>query len=390
MLSFDQALKTMLDSARILSTERVPWTQCVGRVLAETVVADRDLPPFDKSAMDGWACFRADLGKTVHIGETVLAGSMPQNDLTPGHCARVMTGAPVPAGTEVVVKFEDAAEASGGKVTLPPDSHHNICRLGEDLRAGRAVLFPGMIVGPAHLAVLATLGHTNVKVIRRPKVAVIATGSELVEAHQIPGPAAIRDSNSVQICAQVTAIGAEVLRIGIVADEREALLRAVAKAKTQADVVVLSGGVSEGDLDLVPEILEASGYRLLFSSVAMQPGRPTVFGFDGRTWCLGLPGNPVSTYVITELLLRPFLLGLMGHEHSWPPILAKLSKPWSRRRAERQITIPVVWTGPGTVAAIEYHGSAHIDALCRANACISVPVGVTELSQGSDVHVRLL
>lgn len=390
MLSFEQAMETMLSATRFLGTETIPWTACVGRVLAQDVAADRDLPPFDKSAMDGWACKRSDLGRRVPVGQSVAAGQMPCFPQTLGTCARIMTGAPVPVGTELVVKWEDASQDADGLVILPEKSETNICPKGEDLRQGQVVLRPGMVLGPAHLAVLATLGQTQVQVARRPKVAVIATGSELVEPDQIPGPAAIRDSNSVQLCAQIAAIGAEPIRIGIARDEEQALIDVITQARAQADLVVLSGGVSEGDFDLVPGVLEKMGFHLRFHSVAMQPGKPMLFGDDGQKWCVGLPGNPVATFTITELMLRPFLLKLMGHEHHWRPITARLSAPWKRRKAERMTTIPVACTGLGTVAPIEYHGSAHIDALCRADGLISVPVGVTHLPEGSEVHVRLL
>jgi molybdopterin molybdotransferase len=389
MKSVDESLAIMLAAARPLPPEEVDLAEACGRVLAQEVCADRDLPPFDKSAVDGWACRRAELGLSLRRAGVVAAGSLPEGPLAPGTCVKVMTGAMVPAGSECVVMVEDCVEA-GDQVRLGGRSADNICRQGEDLCAGQAVLGPGIRIGPAEIAVLATCGVARPLVARRPRVAVIATGSELVEPHQTPGPATIRDSNSWQLRAQLQVMGAEVRRLGIVEDREEALLAAVRETQAWGDLTVLSGGVSMGDFDLVPGVLEACGFQLLFDSVAMQPGRPTVFGDDGRGWCVGLPGNPVSTFVICGLLVHPFLDRLQGRRHAALPIRASLVAAVRRRRAERQATIPVAFTAPGQVEAIDYHGSAHIDALTRAHGFISLPVGISELAAGSEVDVRLL
>ena len=390
MLSFDEAYRLIMTKARPVGSERVALEDAAGRVLAEEVRSDMDMPPFDKSAMDGYACLRADLGQWVEVGEIIPAGRMPTRAVTAGHCAKVMTGAPVPAGTGCVAMREDVEVGADGRVRLPVHSADNLCKQGEDLHNGDVVLRPGTLMGPAHIAVLASVGCVKPLVARRPRVAVIATGAELIEPGRAVTGACIRDSNSRQISVQIATMGGTALRYGIVDDSEAAIADAVARAQAEADVVVLSGGVSEGDFDFVPGALERRGFRLLVTSVAMQPGRPMVFGDDGQRWCLGLPGNPVSTFVVAELFLRPFLLKLMGHDHIWKPLTAHLSEPVRRRRSDRQATLPVAWTAPGQVAPISYHGSAHIDALCRADGFITVPIGVTELSVGSEVHVRPL
>jgi molybdopterin molybdotransferase len=391
MITVDDSLAIMAAAAaaRPLPTEEVELGEATGRVLAQAVQADRDLPPFDRSAVDGWACRRADLGGRLRCGAVVAAGCLPDGPLPVGEAVKVMTGAPVPPGSECVVMVEHA-QVADGMVQLPPTSAGNISRRGEDLRAGDAVLAPGTLIGPAQVAILATVGCARVRVARRPRVAVIATGSELVAIDVAPPPAAIRDSNSWQVRAQLLAMGAEVRRVGIVPDQTDALTAAVREAQAWADVVVLSGGVSQGDFDLVPAVLAGCGYRLLFRSVAMQPGKPTVFGDDGRGWCVGLPGNPVATLVVCGLLLRPFLDRLMGRVASELPILAALASPLSRRKADRQASYPVVFTAAGQVEPIPYHGSAHVDALGRAHGLVTMPIGVSELPAGTQVHVRLL
>lgn len=218
----------------------------------------------------------------------------------------------------------------------------------------------------------------------------MATGSELVEPSSPVSGAKIRNSNSYQLCAQAKAMNLTVNYYGIVEDRTEAIDAAVKRAKAENDLVLLSGGVSMGDYDLVPEILQNNGFTFIFDSVAMQPGRPTVFGSDGHVYCCGLPGNPVSTFVIFEILLKPFLYGLMGYDYAPTPIKAKLSEAIRRRKTARQSTVPVIFSEPGIVTPIDYHGSAHINAMTKAHGLLTIPIGTSELKQGEEVHVRPL
>lgn len=391
MIPFDEAYALMLGSARILGSERVSLSDCIGRVLAEDIASDIDMPPFDKSAMDGFACRRADLPGPFKVVETVPAGRMPEHALSGGEAARIMTGAPLPPGADCVFMLEDSAEQDDGFVRFTGrNTSDNVCRRGEDIRSGDRVLKQGEWLGPAQVAVLATVGVVDVAVAVRPRLGIIATGSELVEAWQKPEGAVIRNSNGPQLLAQTGQCGALGRYYGIVPDTPANTLAAIRCAQTENDVIVLSGGVSSGDFDCVPQALADAGYRFLFDSVAMQPGRPSVFGSDGQTWCIGLPGNPVSTFIVFELMLKPFLYRLMGHD--WRPLVvrARLSESLTRKKATRQSTLPVRFTDAQTVAPIEYHGSAHIGAMTRADGLVTLPVGCGEVKAGDGIDVRLL
>ncbi len=390
MITFEEALNRMLTSARLLGIERLPLSECLNRVLAEDVFSDLDMPPFDKSAMDGFACRRCDLPGPFKIIEDIPAGKMPEKAIGAGEAARIMTGAPLPPGADCVFILEDAAEEGGLVRFTGQNTSDNYCRRGEDVQTGACVLRKGELLGPAHLAILATVGAVEVLVARRPRLGIIATGSELVEAGAKPHGAAIRNSNSPQLLAQAAQCGVQGRYYGIAPDTPEATRAAILQAQTESDVVVLSGGVSSGDFDFVPQALADCGYRFLFASVAMQPGRPSVFGSDGRTWCVGLPGNPVSSYLVFELMLKPFLYRLMGHE--WRPriVRAKLADGTARKKAVRQSFLPVRFVDPGTVELIDYHGSAHIGAMTEAEGLITMPVGCLELEAGAEVDVRSL
>ncbi|MEI6211706.1 MAG: gephyrin-like molybdotransferase Glp [bacterium] len=391
MIPFAQAYDIMLQAASLLGTEQVPLIDAAGRILAQDVTADISMPPFDKSAMDGYACRRVDLGRPLTIIETIPAGRMPTLPVGLGQCAKIMTGAPVPRGADCVImqEYTDAPTPDtiqfNGRTT-----ESNICRAGEDLTCGDLVLRRGARIGPAQLAVLASVGVPCPLVARQPRVAIAATGSELVTAEEKPTGAMIRDSNSVQLHTQVQGVGAIATRLGIIPDTAEALSSAIQHAMPHHDLILLSGGVSTGAFDFVPATLQQCGFELLFESVAMQPGKPMVFGrHPNGVFCCGLPGNPVSTYVVFELLLKPFLLKQMGHVHIPTLAAARMGERFERRRTDRQNTIPVRFQTPDVVVPVTYHGSAHIHAMCAADALLIVPVGVSNIAEGEAVHVRL-
>lgn len=392
MIPFEKAYELVMAAARPLDTERVPLAGALNRVLAEDAVSDMDMPPFDKSAMDGYACRKADLDEALRVIETIPAGSMPTRNIAPGECAKIMTGAPVPEGADCVIMIERSETAGAGLVRFTGTSTPaNICIRGEDVRAGQIVLRQGTLIHPQHIAVLAAVGCIEPQVYRRARVGVIATGDELVEPSSKPGGAKIRNSNSAQLMAQTTAAGAVPSYYGIASDSHRATLDLLHGALEENDVALISGGVSAGDFDVVPEVITALGLEIAFDAIAIKPGKPTTFAAGDLGYCFGLPGNPVSTYVLFEVLVKPFLRKLMGESTSksetWP---VKLSAPITRKGGERAAWIPVRFTGDGEAAPCDYHGSAHIHALCGADGLIFLPIGVTVLEKGAEAHVRPL
>ena len=391
MIELKEALQIVLSAARPLGTERVELSDALSRILAEDVAADADMPPFDKAAMDGYACRRQDLTNTLAVVETISAGAAPVKAVGPDQCAKIMTGAVVPSGADCVIMVEQTQ-------TLGPDSirfvggqtRDNICRRAEDIRQGQIVLEKGSCIGPQEIAVLASFGHVQPLVARRPTVAVIASGDELVAPAEKPGPSQIRNSNSPQLSAQLRSMGVVAHDCGIVKDTEADIDRILKAALAEDDVVMISGGVSAGDFDFVPGVLRRNNVRLLFEKIAVKPGKPTVFGQSERAYCFGLPGNPVSTFVMFELLVRPFLCRLMGHHCSPAVVQMSLDEPITRRDAERQGWIPVRLTSETTVRPVEYHGSGHILALCQADGLISMEIGVGRIEKGAPVSVRLL
>ncbi len=391
MLAFDQALKIVLGLARPLAAEQVDLAAAAGRILAEDVTSDIDMPPFDKSTRDGYACRRADLPNVLTIVETIGAGYVPRKRIGANQCAKIMTGAMLPAGADCVIMVEFTANPTEETVRFTGrDTDDNIWRCGDDLKASDTVLHKGDRIAPQHTAVLAAVGCVRPRVSLRPRVGIMVTGSELVAPSQRPDGSKIRDSNSSVLAALVNQVGVVASDYGVVADAPEQISAAVSKAAAENDVILISGGVSMGDYDYVPAIFRQNHFDLLFEKIAVKPGKPTVFGIRNGTYCFGLPGNPVSVFVIFGLFVKPFLYKLMGHDYKPRNLLAKLAEPVRRKHTERLEWLPVLTDSDGTVKLIEYHGSGHISALCQADGLISIDVGAGVTEKGTLVRVRLL
>lgn len=390
MIPFNDALAIVLDSAREIGTEQVGINQALNRILAQDVLSDMDMPPFNKSAMDGYTCRSVDISNDLHVVETIPAGAVPQKSIGQNECAKIMTGAMVPPGADCVIKIEDTENVTGDTVRFIGNKHGktNICVQGEDVVKGGVLLHKGELLKPQHLAVLAMVGCANPVVARRPNVGIIATGNELVEPSEKASMAQIRNSNSYQLYAQVAAMGALPNYYGIAGDREETINAKINEAQAENDVILLSGGISMGDFDLVPALMKKNGIKILFDRVNIKPGKPTTFGISDKVRCFGLAGNPVSTFVLFEVMVKPFLYKMMGHNFIPPGIHMPLGRTITRKNVRRESIVPVVFTGDKTVVPVEYHGSAHISSLIGADGLISIPAGVEEMKEGISVHVR--
>jgi molybdopterin molybdotransferase len=391
MLPFEKALEIVLSNARPLPTERVDIKNAANRILAEDVKSDIDIPPFNKSAMDGFACRRTDLGGELKVVEIIPAGIVPEKTIGKNECAKIMTGAMVPAGADCVVMKEYVETLPENTIRfIGEKTAENIRHKGEDVKAGETVLLKGTILRPQHIAVLASVGNEQPLVSVRPKVGVIATGDELVQVGTQPGPSQIRNSNTFQLAVQVENTGAIFKDYGIIKDRTDDIDCLIKKALDENDVVIISGGVSVGDFDFVPRVLKQNKVDLLFEKIAIKPGKPTIFGVSEKAFCFGMPGNPVSVFVIFEILVKPFIYKLMGHNYRPVNIQMPLDEPLLSKDTKGQRWIPVVITEKGTVKPVAYHGSAHINALCDANGLICIHSGVSQLEKGALIPIWLI
>jgi len=388
MIELEVAQKLVLSLAKTMASEHTHLPVTLGRVLAEDVFADTDMPPFDKSAVDGFACRRADLDQELEMIEVIPAGYYPEMAITPGTCAKIMTGGPVPEGADTVVMVEDFIETGERKIRFSKEkTAANICYQGEDVKRGQLVLPEGTLIRPQEMAVLASVGCINPLVYKIPVIGIISTGDELVEPSEMPKLSQIRNSNATQLMAQVTRAGATPEYFGIARDSRESTRNLVSSALNKCDVVLLTGGVSMGDYDYVPGVLKELGITLLFESIAVQPGRPTIFGTGNGKYLFGLPGNPVSSFVQFEMLVKPLIFALMGHSFKPGVFTLPMGSSYQRRNTKRKSLLPVV-IRESKVYPVEYHGSAHIHAYIFADGIVAVEIGKTGLETGEWVDVR--
>ena len=388
MITFEEAYKITLDQASPLPIERIEMMKALGRVLAEDIVADMDMPPFDKSAVDGYACRFEDIHGPMKVIEVISAGKVPSNPVEKGKCSKIMTGAMLPEGADGVLMVEDTEnDGDKGIRFLKKKSNKNICYKGEDIRSGDKLIDKGTLLQPQHIAVLATIGAVNPAVHRQVRGGIFSTGDELVEPGAIPAIAQIRNSNAYQLMAQVQKAGALPEYFGIATDDPANLMDKINLSLEKNDIVLLTGGVSMGDFDFVPEVLKDAGFDILFKSIAVQPGRPTVFGRKRDRFIFGLPGNPVSSFVIFEILVKPFIMRLTGCAAEPPLVNLRMGAGFQRKQSLRKSFIPVRIID-GELFPIEYHGSAHINAYTAADGIIEIERGETGLKKGELVRVR--
>jgi molybdopterin molybdotransferase len=363
---------------------------CLEMVLGEAIRADLDLPPFTKALMDGFAVRSADLTgvpKTLEVIEEVTAGRTPTRAVGTGQATRIMTGAPVPEGADCVVAVEQTETAADGRVKILQGgvrAGQHLLDRGREMHDGEVILKPGSRLRPQELGMLAAVGRTEALLHPRPRVAILPTGDEIVDAGRKPGPGQIRNSNGPMLAAQVARAGGVPQAVGIALDAVDSLRKLIARG-LESDVLLLSGGVSAGKLDLVPGVLEELGVEAHFHKVFMKPGKPLFFGTKGQTLVFGLPGNPVSSLICFELFVRPALERLMGIDDAQPAtVTAKLQHEF-RHRSDRPTFYPARLmfddSGP-VVTPSAWFGSADLRGLSQSNAFMVVPPGDELIAPG--------
>jgi len=391
MIPFDEGLEIIKRFAIPLGSEQVDLFRALKRTLAEDVFSDISMPPFNKSAMDGYACRKSDMKNTLQVIEEIPAGSIPTKTIGENQCARIMTGAMVPEGANLVIMKEYIEEIGLNQVRCNRETTNtNICYEGEDVKAGELVIKKGDVITPAHIAILASVGCVNPLVYRLPSVAILSTGDELVEPHEIPGISKIRNSNSYQLIAQTQQLGITPDYLGIVPDDEVSIKNMIAHALEKYDAILISGGVSVGDFDFVPKILKELKVNIHVHGMEVKPGKHLLFGEKTNHFVFGMPGNPVSSFVQFEVLVKPFLTAMMGKPTDDSFLHLPLEKDYMRKKGDQLFFVPVTLTEQGTVIPLEYHGSAHIHAYTLAQGIMEIPKEVLILKKGEIACVRPL
>jgi molybdopterin molybdotransferase len=402
MLGIDDAINIILEQTPCLAEKDIALAEAEGSILRRDALSDLDLPPFDRARMDGYAVRAVDTqgaveGRAVRLrakGEAA-AGRAFEGSVNPGEAVRIMTGAPLPAGADAVEKIEVIRLFDDGTIELeaPVKPGNFVTPRGREARAGDVMVRKGERISPSVAAVLASFGCARVTVSNRPQIALLSTGTELVDVAQRPGPSQIRNSNTYSLAGYARAAGAIPVSLRLVRDDLAATREAIAEELDRAEVVMLSGGVSMGDYDLVKPALRELGAKIWIEQVAMHPGKPTVFARLGEKVIFGLPGNPVSVAVSFHLFARPALLKMQGaSEIELPRVQAYLTRPVKGappRRSHQPASLKIR-NGRAEAEPLKWSGSSDLIAFMRADALIVVPENRNEIEEGELAEVIML
>ncbi len=390
MISLEEAIQIIRRNGHLLNSERVALSKAPNRVLHEDVVSDIDMPPFDKSAVDGYACRISDIRNPMKVVETIAAGVQPQLSVRQNECTKIMTGAMVPKGADCVLLREQVDGDGTDTITFKRETtEKNICYKGEDVVKGQKLVPSGTRITPGNIASLALAGFSEPTVTLMPTVGIVATGDEIVEPSEKPDQSRIRNSNAYQLIAHAEEFGSLTKYYGIVGDSRTLIRSVIERGRDENDVLLLTGGVSAGDLDLVPDVLEECGFKVLFRGVGIQPGRPTLFAVSKQKYVFGIPGSPVASFIVFELLVKELLATLMGLTTFARTTRNELAGCIRRQKTNRIGLRPVSIKADGKAHPVEYHGTAHISAYANADGFVVIPIGTSELHEGEIVEVRL-
>lgn len=400
MISVEEALGLILENIREIGFEKVDIKEALGRVLAEDVYARRNIPPWDNSAMDGYAVIVNDVEGAskenpvvLKIIESLPAGYISESKLKHGEAIKIMTGAPMPNGADAVVMVE-YTEKDGGKVRIfkRPENGDHIRRAGEDVKDGQLVIKKGQLIRPSEIGMLASMARSIVSVYQRPRVAILATGDELVDLDEEICGAKIINSNTYAVGAQIQECGALPILLGIARDRQDELEEKL-RLGMNADIIITSGGVSVGDYDHVKDVVKGLGGDLKLWKVAIKPGKPLAFSVLNGRPMFGLPGNPVASMVTFEIFVRPAILKMMGHKKIFRPIIDATIKDDLKKKENRRHFIRASVQSDGDGYVVETtgdQGSHMMTSMTKANGLIIFHENDTAIKAGDKVKVMLL
>lgn len=392
-----EAVERVIEKVRALGSERIALNESYGRILAEPVKASHDVPPFDRSPYDGFAIrsqdskgASGDNRKRFEVIDHIGAGAVSGRQVREGQAVRIMTGAPLPSGTDAVVMFEQTVD-SGESFTIrkPFEALENVSLQGEDMKAGSLIIESGNFIHPGTVAVLATFGYSEVEVAKRPVVGILSTGTELLDVSEPLVPGKIRNSNGPMIAAQLLRMGIRCKTYGMSADDLDESFKVVRQAAEETDVLITTGGVSVGDFDFLPAIYERLGAEVLFNKVAMRPGSVTTVAAANGKLLFGLSGNPSACFTGFELFARPAILKMMGSDKLYlPHTRAILSEDFTKANPFTRF-IRAVYDGE-RIRPAGFNMSNAVSSIARGNALIVLPGGTRGYKAGAVVDVLLL
>ena len=388
MITLSEALDIIKNQNLHAETETVQLGEAYGRVLVDDTIATIDNPPFNKAAMDGWAISSEDQSKTFTIIESISAGSNIIKTIKKGECSKIMTGAPLPHGADFVIRVEYTKSDNKKMEIIQEETNNNVINQGENYSVGDLII-NSKIIRAQEIAALASLGIKDVLTYKNPKIGVINSGSEICEPGNALKKGMIFNSNGHSLNAQIKGTGCDSNYYGIIKDDPDILSQEIKKGIEDNDILLISGGVSVGDFDFVPDVLRSLGVEILFHKVAVKPGKPVLFGRKGKTFIFGLPGNPVATFVLFEQLVKPLIYQLQGLEYE-QTIMTGVLKQSVKSPKSGRISFKPIKLINDEIHCINYGGSSNISALTDSNGFLKLDPGAGVFEEGTRMNVQLI
>ncbi|MBF0544309.1 MAG: molybdopterin molybdotransferase MoeA [Candidatus Riflebacteria bacterium] len=387
LISPEKALEIILEDVQLTSVRNTAVVDSLFRVLAKDVFSAVNLPPYNKAAMDGYAYQKDDESTNYHIVETIPAGHVPLKSISKGHCSKIMTGGMVPKGADRIIPFERAFEKNGFMTICKIDHGKHICAIGENITKGEMVFSKGTFLRPQEIATLSAIGLNEVFTHFPPKLGIISTGSEIIGAGCHLKPGTIYDSNGPQLLNQARALSIPAKYYGICEDDPSQLEKFLSVGIDQNELLIITGGVSKGDFDFIPGVLKSLKTEIKFEQVEIKPGRPMIFGKNKKCFIFGLPGNPVATFILFEIFVKPLALRLMGHHYQ--PRISKweLGEKIVRKKADRHEYFPVKIV-EDKAYPLRANGPSHINLMCQASGLICMEKGIEVFEKNTLVAMR--
>lgn len=387
MISLQAAYNHCIEAMKPMNTEEIRFDFSLRRVLAQDIRAKRDMPPFNKAAVDGYACISPKAGQKLRVIGQIAAGAHKKIGMKAGEAVSIMTGAPVPKDADWVVMKEDVELISDKEIVINrPGRKSNIALQAEDYKLHDVLLSAGSVIKPQHIGLMAAEGYVDVEVSKIPNVQIVTTGSELVEPEITPSRSQIRNSNAWQLKAQLLSIGIYADYAGIVVDDKVSL-KNVMYSCDNYDLSIFTGGVSMGDFDFVPKLIQDAGYDIIFHKISVKPGKPTLLAKKGNSVILGLPGNPVSGFIQFILLGKPMIYAACGADIPDEKLMLPAGEPIPSKKSDRDSWIPVKII-KNELYPVKYNGSGHLAALTDTDGFACIPAEKVNIEKGEYLHAR--
>ena len=391
MIELHEAFQILKNNSNLLGTEKIPLSLTANRVLAEDIIAEGNYPPYNRSCILGYACKKEDLPGTLKPTAIIQAGDPETRSVGKGECMKVMSGAMIPEGADCIVTVGSVEEDTRGNIIIGDDIiFENISKEGNNKKDGELILKEGSLIKEKHIGMLASAGIHTVNVVRQPLVTVFSTGSELVEPEDIAGKGQIRNANGPQLLSQLQSMGISGLYGGITDDDTSFMEIELARSIENFDGLIITGGSSGGNTDLVPSVLKKMGFDILFYNLNINPGKPVLFAVKDNKFCFGIPGNPVSTYILFELLIKKYLYQLMGYDYTPLQLKLPVGEDIENKESEKEAFIPVSINEKGEIIKIYFKSPDNVFAMGEISGILHIPIGISLIKKGDYGSVSML